>query len=434
MTLDSEVNVCVTGLLNDHTVQGFCSRDKAELPNLDSIRHRNALEEIIRKLCPRKEAVRIREQAERIWSFAKEIMAGDLVAMPTRGWSGMALGRLTGPYMHRPDLPVLGRHTRAVNWLGEFRARAFEKEMRCSPGLEVSIRKLSVTSQKRAAALIEKNQSVGRNYNFDTDSTLFRFDVSDYAYLNNAPKKQWIAECLARNSELRRDYSEWERKGHEHEQLQAIQTKYGVNVRSGWHPGIWVGGNGLIVELPPAVGAFRFVPTEEKELEKSLRARQRKLLHRKNPQWDDVLNLLQYGGQDIQPFDLVRNLVAPLAEKPLKDLPDTLFLAIRMNRPSAEIKRELDRVMGFHSKRSRPKRVPIETKYYLMVLDLKERYPEEGRRDRYHFVRSNPRQTRAPPETNLRELENVSNYLAKARRLIKGEYKKYTIGGRGGGF
>ena len=56
--------------------------------------------------------------AAQLWRFANDIAIGDMVALPRKAPKVVAVGRISGEYLYRPDLITAHRqHTRKVEWL-----------------------------------------------------------------------------------------------------------------------------------------------------------------------------------------------------------------------------------------------------------------------------------------------------------------------------
>lgn len=52
-----------------------------------------------------------------LWSFKDRIAIGDLVALPLKTQSAIALGKVTGDYKYVPNNPYGAKHTRTVKWV-----------------------------------------------------------------------------------------------------------------------------------------------------------------------------------------------------------------------------------------------------------------------------------------------------------------------------
>ena len=77
--------------------------------------------ESVRRLCelhyPDAPRGRISNYTGQVWGFRGGIEVGDLVVLPLKTRSAIALGRVTGNYLYRPDFPFDAKHTRKVEWI-----------------------------------------------------------------------------------------------------------------------------------------------------------------------------------------------------------------------------------------------------------------------------------------------------------------------------
>ena len=69
-----------------------------------------------------------------IWPVRDTIKVGDLVALPLKSRSAIVVGKVTGGYKYRKDLPGGSFHTRPVNWIREFPRNEFDKDILFSLG------------------------------------------------------------------------------------------------------------------------------------------------------------------------------------------------------------------------------------------------------------------------------------------------------------
>lgn len=61
----------------------------------------------------------LRNSTGQLWAFVNRIQIGDLVALPSKSRPMVAIGRVTGDYQYRADLPEGAQHTRAVKWIAK---------------------------------------------------------------------------------------------------------------------------------------------------------------------------------------------------------------------------------------------------------------------------------------------------------------------------
>lgn len=60
---------------------------------------------------------RINNFSNQLWAFTNRIEVGDLVVLPLKTTSQLAIGKVTGPYEHRSTEPEGFRHLRPVEWI-----------------------------------------------------------------------------------------------------------------------------------------------------------------------------------------------------------------------------------------------------------------------------------------------------------------------------
>jgi restriction system protein len=99
-----------TALDNNLAVVGWY-----ELPDLSSINTREQMEEQLRVTYPDIKPAVLYNNVGQLWAFCGRIQVGDLIALPLKTRSAIAIGRVTGPYTYRPDLPPDASHARPVD-------------------------------------------------------------------------------------------------------------------------------------------------------------------------------------------------------------------------------------------------------------------------------------------------------------------------------
>ena len=88
-----------------------------ELPDLAAIQSRDEVESLLREAYPDAGDGRIRNFTTQIWAFRGRIELGDLVVLPLKTQSAIAIGKIAGPYAYRPDFPIGARHVRSTEWI-----------------------------------------------------------------------------------------------------------------------------------------------------------------------------------------------------------------------------------------------------------------------------------------------------------------------------
>jgi restriction system protein len=81
--------------------------------------------------------------AGQIWSFVKKIEQGDLVVLPLKVQSGIAVGKITGAYTFRTDSTSNIRHIRPIQWLSTLPRTAFDQDLLYSFGAYMTVCKIT---------------------------------------------------------------------------------------------------------------------------------------------------------------------------------------------------------------------------------------------------------------------------------------------------
>jgi restriction system protein len=109
-----------------------------ELGDLSGLKDRDAIGGALAAADPLGGKNTQRNFAAQLNQFVNTIAVGDLVVMPRKVTSGVAVGRVTGPYAYQ--LGGVCPHTRAVDWLNEAVPReAFAQDLRHSFGAFMTI-------------------------------------------------------------------------------------------------------------------------------------------------------------------------------------------------------------------------------------------------------------------------------------------------------
>ena len=111
-----------------------------DLPDLSSISERQELASLLAQTYPDVEKPKTLSNWEsQIWPFIRTVRPGDLVVLPLKGRSVIAVGDVTGPYQYRSDWPEGAQHTRPVKWLGEYPRAAFDQDLLYSFGAAMTV-------------------------------------------------------------------------------------------------------------------------------------------------------------------------------------------------------------------------------------------------------------------------------------------------------
>jgi restriction system protein len=105
------------GEQEDFAIQkGFAVVGWDELPDLSPIKSREDLAQLMKKTYPDQPPKRLINWTGQLWAFRNRIQADDLVVLPLKTRSAIAIGQVTGAYKYRSEGEE-AFHTRAVKWL-----------------------------------------------------------------------------------------------------------------------------------------------------------------------------------------------------------------------------------------------------------------------------------------------------------------------------
>ncbi len=105
------------------------------LPDLSEQDTRESLMRLLQQTYPDASPRRLLNWQAQIWAFLHSISDGDLVVLPLKTTSAVAVGEVVGGYHYRPELPQDARHTRPVKWLrSDLPRTAFSQDLLYSLG------------------------------------------------------------------------------------------------------------------------------------------------------------------------------------------------------------------------------------------------------------------------------------------------------------
>lgn len=87
-----------------------------ELPDLSPIKSKEKLKELFENAYPGEKKMSIANQVGQVWTFIHRIKIDDLVVLPLKNRSAIAVGRVNGTYQYRTDLSPIVRHVIPVEW------------------------------------------------------------------------------------------------------------------------------------------------------------------------------------------------------------------------------------------------------------------------------------------------------------------------------
>lgn len=122
----------------DAIAQGRLMLGFGEVGDLSGLTTREAIAAAVQVGYPLAGENKVRNFAAQLNQFVNTIATGDLVVLPRKVTSGVAVGEATGPYAF--DADGVSRHTRPIKWLNEAIPRqAFAQDLRHSLGAFMTV-------------------------------------------------------------------------------------------------------------------------------------------------------------------------------------------------------------------------------------------------------------------------------------------------------
>jgi restriction system protein len=136
--------------------KGFVTIGWHGFPNLSNIKSREELQNLYKKIHPDSKKMTVANEVGQIWRFVDNIKIGDLVALPLKLQSAIAVGKIEGNYEYRDDLGEEIHHTRRVKWLKTIPRISFDQDLLYSFGAFMTVCQIERNdAEKRVIALLQ---------------------------------------------------------------------------------------------------------------------------------------------------------------------------------------------------------------------------------------------------------------------------------------
>ena len=184
-------------LQNGITILGY-----TEVPSLEKVVDRDEVHTIVRQTYPDSNEHRSRHFSRQLWCFMSTIQVGDLIILPRKRTSQIAIGRVKGPYEYERVRESL-RHTRQIEWLEtELPRTVFRQDLLYSFGAYMTVCNVSRNDAvRRVHAVLEAGNDPGisthssSDYSIDPDDEIGPDELPD---LQQLAHDQIVAEIQTR--------------------------------------------------------------------------------------------------------------------------------------------------------------------------------------------------------------------------------------------
>lgn len=129
-----------------------------DFPDLSEIKTRDELWELYWQVYPSAQKRAAANEVGQIWRFIHEIQKGDLVALPLKTQSAIAIGNVEGEYEYK-KLTENIMHIRRVKWLKTIPRSAFDQDLLYSLGALMTVCQISRNdAENRVKELLQKKE------------------------------------------------------------------------------------------------------------------------------------------------------------------------------------------------------------------------------------------------------------------------------------
>jgi len=109
-----------------------------ELPDLSNVKDRQELARLYMSIHPSTKKPQLTNEVGQVWRFVSEIKKDDLVALPLKTQSAIAIGRVEGEYEYKKLADNI-KHIRRVKWLNTIPRSAFDQDILYSLGAFMTV-------------------------------------------------------------------------------------------------------------------------------------------------------------------------------------------------------------------------------------------------------------------------------------------------------
>ena len=109
-----------------------------ELPDLSKAKDRQELAVLYKKTYPSSKGPELANRLGQVWRFISEIKRGELVALPLRSQSALAIGEIEGEYEYK-ELADNIKHIRRVKWMKTIPRSVFDQDILYSLGALMTV-------------------------------------------------------------------------------------------------------------------------------------------------------------------------------------------------------------------------------------------------------------------------------------------------------
>jgi restriction system protein len=184
--------------------ENFVTIGWTDLPDLSSFSTKEELKKIYSEMYPNEKSGAVNNRVGQIWSFSKNILPGNIVALPLKSSPFIAFGEVTSEYKYTKKYGDGIRHILPVKWLNkEVPRQSFDQNLLYSLGAFMTVCQIQRdgAEEKVKNVLFGKKLSINKQV-IDLDEDKAAFDLAEISrnqivdYLNNNFKGHKLEELI----------------------------------------------------------------------------------------------------------------------------------------------------------------------------------------------------------------------------------------------
>lgn len=162
-----------------------------DLPDLSKIEAKEELEKLYIENYGAQKKFHLSNVIGQIWTFVKKINKGDLVALPLKRKSGIAIGEIIGDYQFKEIQPNI-KHIRKVKWIKTFPRSSFDQDILYSLGAFLTVGRVRREDAEERVRGMLKGETTLRKLEEDAEIETSDLDLEQYS-------KDQLIKFLERN-------------------------------------------------------------------------------------------------------------------------------------------------------------------------------------------------------------------------------------------
>lgn len=151
-----------------------------DLPDLSKINTKEDLEKLYIETYGPQKKMHLSNVVGQIWSFLRKINKGDLVALPLKRKSGIAIGEIVGDYEFK-EIKSNIKHIRKVNWIKTFPRSSFDQDILFSLGAFLTIGRVRREDAEQRVRSMLKGEIVSQSMNENIEIETSELDLEQYS-------------------------------------------------------------------------------------------------------------------------------------------------------------------------------------------------------------------------------------------------------------